>query len=356
VRNPLGLPLVFAVIVSIGGCSRPPSRADTLTTEEVAFSNRGVGLMGQFNYRDAREVFKRLAEAHTDRLDLQVNLAIATLNRQQEGDSADAQRILERVLAADPQHLRAHYCLGLILMNDGRVGEALPHFTFAAEHDPSDAYAVYYVGQARFQQGDFAGALSAYQRALELNPRLRSAAYGAGQAMQRLGRAGAQGMLDLFRELETNPQSEVVEFKYTRMGRLSEAVTIDQPPRQRQARPAGPLFEPAPRELLTSAPPASAVAWRRFDPAQPPSITAADIDGDGTIDLFIAGAIDARGVARNAVLLNRGGTGFALDTTHPLATVPDVNAALWGDYDNDGLMDVYLCRRGSNQLWRQIEK
>ncbi|MCI0582647.1 MAG: CRTAC1 family protein, partial [Chloroflexi bacterium] len=30
-----------------------------------------------------------------------------------------------------------------------------------------------------------------------------------------------------------------------------------------------------------------------------------------------------------------------------------VNAPLWGDVDNDGLVDVYLCRRGPNQLWRQ---
>ena len=31
------------------------------------------------------------------------------------------------------------------------------------------------------------------------------------------------------------------------------------------------------------------------------------MDGDGTIDLFIAGAIEVSGGTRNAVLLNRGG-------------------------------------------------
>ena len=43
------------------------------------------------------------------------------------------------------------------------------------------------------------------------------------------------------------------------------------------------------------------------------------------------------------------------DTAHPLARVTHVNAALWGDFDNDGLNDVYLVRRGPNQMWHQTE-
>ena len=98
------------------------------------------------------------------------------------------------------------------------------------------------------------------------------------------------------------------------------------------------------------------INWRRFDASHPASITAADIDGDGQIDLFIPGAIDEGGTTKNAVLLNRGAAGFALDSSHPLAAVADVRTALWGDFDNDGLIDVYLCRDGANQLWRQTAK
>ena len=309
--------------------------------------------MGQFDYSQARDVFVRLASQHPERLDVQINLAVATLNRQQDGDDREARQILERVLAADARQLRAQYALGLVLLNDGRAAEALPHFSVVAERDPGDAFTAYHLGRCRFLQGDFSGALASYERALALNPRLRSAAYGAFQAMQRLGRSDAQPMLDRFRALESDPRSEVVEFKYTRMGPLGEAATIDQPARPAAARPAGPVFEAAPIRLTSGSP---AVHWRRFTAEQPPSITAADIDGDGAIDLFIAGAIDDNGATRNAVLLNRGTAGFELDTSHPLASVPDVEAALWGDYDNDGLLDVYLCRRGPNQLWRQTAK
>ena len=336
------------IAVACSGSRNRQEVADDL----VGLNNRGVGLMGQFNYDGAREIFARLATAHPDRLDLQVNLAIATLNRQREGDAEEARRILERVSAADPRNLRARYGLGLLLLNDGHAADALPQFAFVAEHDPTDAFAVYYVARCRFEQNDFAGALTGYQRAQALDPHLRSAAYGASQAMQRLGRTAEAGqLLNVFRELETDPRSEVVEFKYTRMGRLADAVTIDQPPPQPAPRPAGPVFDPTPLRSDRRA-----VTWRRFDASHPASITTADIDGDGQIDLFIAGAIDDRGATRNAVFVNRGPAGFVLDTAHPLAAVADVTAALWGDYDNDGLTDVYLCRRGANQLWRQTAK
>ena len=342
---------LLVVALSLAAC-REPARSPA---DVVAATNRGVGLMGQFDFAQARTVFADLAAAHPDRADLQVNLAVATLNRQQEGDDRAAQQILQRVLSADPQNLRAHYSLGLVLLNDGRAADALPHFATVAERDPDDPYAQYYVGQAKFQTGDSAGALAAYERALALSPRLRSAAYGSFQALQRLGRTDDAGrMLERFRALETDPRSEVVEFKYTRMGPLANASAIDAPPQRPAQRPAGPVFEAAaPLRIVGNA---TGIVWHRFALANPPSITAADIDGDGTIDLFIPAAIDGGGTPRNAVLLNRGTSGFEVAATHPLAAVPDVTAALWGDYDNDGLVDVYLCRRGANQLWRQTAK
>lgn len=70
---------------------------------------------------------------------LQVDLAVATLNRQQEADDRDAQQILQRVPSADPENLRAHYSLGLVLLNDGRAADARPHFARVAERDPNEA-------------------------------------------------------------------------------------------------------------------------------------------------------------------------------------------------------------------------
>jgi Flp pilus assembly protein TadD len=325
-----------------------------LTPAEVVTENRAIGLMGQYDFERARDAFAQLAAAYPDRTDLQINVAIATLNRQREGDDETARRLFEGVLKRQPDEVRARFGLGLLLLHDGNARDALAHFTFVADRDKTDAHALYFAAQCKAQLTDLTGALDGYRAALSLNPNLRSAAYGAFRVLQQLGRPDeAQRMLGLFQSLEASPQAQVVEFKYTRMGPLAETRPAGHGPRARPPKPVGPVFERAPLKVVQ---PSRTIAWRRFDAAHPASITAADIDGDGSIDLFIAGAIEDRGTVRNAVLINRGADGFQIDLDHALASVPNVNAALWGDYDNDGLLDVYLCRAGGNQLWHQSAK
>src|SRR4051812_35794388 len=132
--------------------------------------------MGRFEFDPARAVFADLLKSHDDP-DVRVNLAIATLNRQQEGDSAEALRLVDAVLATHPDHPRARYCRGILLLNGGQPAEALAAFRTVAQADPADAYARYYVGQCLLATGDRAGALAEYRKAIELDPQLRSASY-----------------------------------------------------------------------------------------------------------------------------------------------------------------------------------
>jgi hypothetical protein len=313
----------------------------------VARNNEGVGLMGHFEYGPARDVFAELSAAHPDWLDVRVNEAIATFNRQLEGDEAAGLAILEDVLARDAGHLRANYCAGLLRLRLGRLDEAGTHFRRVAEGDPADAYAAYFVGQC-LEPTDPEAALARYERAIELDPYLRSAYYRAFQLHQRQGRADeGRRRLDEFQRLEKNPRARIVEIVYTKMGPKAEAlaVDLDDPP----AVPAreGPKIA-APEPLL---PAGSGLTWTGGGD-DPPSLTACDLDGDGRLDLFAAGAVRTDAGTVNAVLRGTEG-GFAPDREHPLAAVPGVNAALWGDYDNDGLTDVYLCRTGANMLMRR---
>ncbi len=342
-------------LLAVLGCGGgPKSQPSPQVVEE---HNNGVALMGKFDYTAAHEVFSKLASAHPDWLDVQVDLAIASLNRQQPGDDKAAAQILDTVIEKRPEDLRALYCRGILDLYSSEPEAAWERFRTVAEADPDDGYAQYFTGQCLFQLSRYDEALEHFSQAQQIDPYLRSAYYGAFQAAQQLGRADlARENFEKFQRLDDNPQARLAEIKYTRMGPKAEVSTV-QPEESDLAvtPPAGNLF--AEPETISMRP-AAAVTWASFDSsavaetaASTPNVTVCDINQDGKLDILISGAF-AQADVFNAVMLQENGV-FSLDLKHPLAMVSNVNAAVWGDMDNDGLTDVYLCRRGPNQLWRQ---
>ncbi|MEE8459605.1 MAG: FG-GAP-like repeat-containing protein, partial [Phycisphaerales bacterium] len=329
---------VLCVVAALPACGRNAPGPDAA---DIAANNRGVGLMGMYKYDEADDVFRALAAEHPDWVDVNVNLAIATFNRQQEGDETRAMEILLAALETDPDNLRARYCAGLLMYRSAQPG-ALDHLEFVARGDPDDPYAAYFYGSALEQADRTDEALAEYRRALDLDPYLRSAIYRMSRILLRSGRTD-EGMTlqETFQKLADNPRARTIDFIYTKMGPKAEALAVGLSVPVSPS-PSGPLFADA-VPLLPAGP---AEGW-----TQSAGVTACDINGDGRIDLFLAGALQTG----NAVVL-AGSDGFTLDTAHPLAGVTNVNAVLWGDYDNDGLTDVYLCRKGPNQLWRQVEQ
>ena len=330
--------LMTAVACGSRDAAPPPAPDAAL----VRATNAAVGLMGRYDFDAAVEAFAALAQAHPDSAQTSFNLAVALINRQREADAADAERRL-RALTDDARvGVRARYALALLLLYQGREADAFPLLTAVAAAAPADGFAAYFAGQARLAQ-DPAEAFRWFDTAARLDSRLRSAHYGAFQALQRLGRTDeAATRLAAFQALESDPRAALAEFKYTRMGPLAEAVVVDAPTPVPPP-PDGPRF----------APPASLVSFTpAFDDAVPPSITLADIDGDGALDVFAAAVRPAP--APNVVLLHDGTTWRAAED-HPLARVAGVRAALWGDVDDDGRVDVVLVRPGGRTaLWRQV--
>lgn len=331
---------ILILLACLSGCSESTDDlgADTRTASPpndsaVATNNRGVGLMGRFEYGEAADVFAALSEQYPDWHDARLNLAVATLNRQLEGDEEKALALAEQVLGADPGNLRAHYIGGLLKLYRSEPAQAEQHFRFVSDADPGDAYAAYFLAQSLARSDDSAAAHDLYQRAIELDPYLLSAYYGDLQILQRLGqRDQAQGLMKAYQRLSDNPRARLVELKYTRMGPKGDALAVgaESPPPER-AVPTGPLFA----DPVT--------VWTVPDGR---GLTVADVNGDGLPDLFVAGGVHSR------LLLGEAAGGFVRADFAP-ASDEGMRAALWGDYDNDGLTDLYLCRKGPNRLWRQ---
>ncbi len=346
--NRLTFTLAAALAVLSFQCGTASGPA--ISAEDIAANNRGVGLMGYFDYQAAHDLFQTLTAKRPDWVPVQINLAIATLNLQTEGSEKRALDILEAVLAKEPGNLRALYCSALLNLFLGETAVAKARFQQVVDGDPQDAYALYYLGQCTAREGDHETALALYQRAAEAQPYLRSAYYGMFQSCQRLGlQERARETLALFQKLEANPQARQVEIKYTRMGPKAEAQAVGDP---------APIAKPPQGALFAAAEPLAAlpegVSWRPLDDGRAPGVSACDLDRDGDLDLFAAGVLDTASGPRNGVFLNRDGR-FEAALDHPLAMVSAVNAALFGDLDNDGVVDAYLCRAGPNQLWRQDE-
>ncbi len=332
---------------------RESSKSAKLSPNEVvALGNQAAGRMGQFDFNQAVADYEQLLAAEPSANDAKVNLAIALLNRRKEGDLNRATDLLDQVIRANPTNLRAPYCRGLIAYHNGDTELAREQLAAVADRDKDDAYAIYFLGQCLFTERRFDDALRAFSRAQQIDPYLRSAYYGAFQAAQRAGdQALARDSLAMFQRLADNPQARAAELKYTRMGPKAEVDVPRVTGHAAAAKPEGDVFAALIDVPIVGANDTNFVA--RADSSHATKVTVADINSDGHSDLFLAGAIEIPGGGVGNAVLMRDETNYRIVPGHPLASVPDVNAALWGDYDNDGLVDVYLCRTGANQLWRQ---
>ncbi|SCY90241.1 FG-GAP-like repeat-containing protein [Flavobacterium caeni] len=77
------------------------------------------------------------------------------------------------------------------------------------------------------------------------------------------------------------------------------------------------------------------------------SVNWTDIDNDGDADLFVT--VEGAGNNNELMYRNDGGGTFTRISTGELVTNGgSTMSSSWGDYDNDGDLDVYLCNDGAN--------
>ena len=310
---------------ALAGAAAPPSKA---VEDLLVHHNRGVSLMERHQFAEAAVEFEKVVKAAPDLVAGQVNLGLAYMNGAKEYEKAG--QAFRKAIALDGKDPRAHFSLAVMLESLGRKDEALKELELALATAPADADVHFKLGQLAQAKGDTTGAMAAYERAHELDPGFASALYALGLLEVRAGkRDQGKAHLDLFEQLRRTKQGRTWGLKYTEMGRLADVIRFD-PTMPRTALAAGPSFS------LSDTTPADGSFGK---PA--PSLVAADVDGDGDVDLL----------AGSRLLLNDGGH-FSDASAAAGVDAASASAPAWlMDSDNDGDLDMVTIAPAALRPW-----
>jgi tetratricopeptide (TPR) repeat protein len=95
---------------------------------------------------------------------------------------------LERRAVQVTDDYKAHYNLGLALMTEGNLEEAIAHYSRALEIKPDYTFALNNLGLALMRQGKLDDAIDSYAEALKIDPNYPEAHYNLGLAFMRQGK------------------------------------------------------------------------------------------------------------------------------------------------------------------------
>lgn len=376
-RTLLVASLAAALAWTGGGC-RQKTPTQTTAAPAVEAVNRGVALMGQYDYDGAVQAFEQALAAAPERPEIQVNLAIARFNRGQKEnqDIEQARSLLDAVLQRDPANARAWYIKAILLQHLGQAEAAVGCLEKVLALRPDDGVAWYVLGVCKQRLGQ--DPQKDLQRALELRPYLVSAYYRLWQTLQAAGEPQrAAPYLERFKQLRDSSLAETIELpQYNQMGDLALAVPLTE---QAQRPQTPPMYRAGPAKVLVAdtalsangapRPFGSAAIFGRRDGqpevlfsglapsrlgaggvASDPAVAFAvgDYDNDEHPDLFVVGEQGNRlfhGTAEGAFT-------EAVGVIDAPASGGRTRSALWLDADHDGDLDLYICNAGApNQLF-----
>ena len=309
--------LIGGSVLALLGCAESSVE---LSSEVIARNDRGVSMMGQYQYVDAHTEFTIVTEEAPNWDVGWVNLAIATLNRQDPDDELRTLEILQSVLDRSPNNVRALYSSGIVNLYLGNTTQAIEFLKRAYEIDPNDAFTTYFLGQAHLQAGEYDAAQERLLETLDLNPAIRSAYWAAATASRRLGDIDqATALIEDYQKFEHNPLSVSAGFSYKQMGPKAEAQSMVENVVARTTKPDGTLF---------TTPETLEIALNGVL-----SISTHDIDRNGFWD----------------VLLSDGESTVTLSADNDELSIVENSidphvASAWGDLNNDGKTELVLCQ------------
>lgn len=298
--------------------------------------NVGLALMRAGDFTNALTALDR-AEALDPELP-----AVAYLRgiiHKRRGDFSEAIGCLRRVLAQDPGCVGASYNLAVCCKALDRHAQAIEALQNALATEPRNPHCHYQLITLYRRTGDVEQAA----RHAETYERLKDTVDAADKTVEALERSKYSYLIELpptGPELPADPGSGVRWVEATASAGLAPPV----PPASLPAVPALPL-RPAEGDLpeLTM----------RFAVWAGGAVALGDYDGDGDLDLYVVNCSSSPAASANRLYRNDGQGRFS-DVTDA-ARVGDRGLgmhAVFGDYDNDRRLDLYVVNAGPNVLYR----
>jgi len=91
------------------------------------------------------------------------------LSSMKNGESKQAQKLLQQVINQQPDFSNAHVNLGIVFFKNNSLNEAENSFHHALRTNPENIYALNQLGILYRKQGKFSAAKSSYEKAIDIN-------------------------------------------------------------------------------------------------------------------------------------------------------------------------------------------
>ena len=320
------------------------------------------------DFKSAAEHFRRAVELAPNSAPDCLNLGLVLMRA---ADYTNALAALDKAQQLDPKLLGAHYIRGIVFKRQGEFAKAIKSLQRVVAGDPACVGASYNLAMCQKSAEQYTNAIATLQAAVEREPDNASCHYQLITLYRRVGNvehaARHAETFDRLKDavaesektaeaLERSRYSYVIEVPPTGpdlQARLEPAVRFVDVTKE-----AG-LAPPVPPPPLPPRPPAqlkradcTPEMARRYVVWNGGSVAVGDYDGDGKPDIYFVNCSTNEEASANRLYHNDGGWHFSDVTAKAGVGHRGLGThAVWGDYDNDQRLDLYVVNNGPNVLY-----
>jgi Flp pilus assembly protein TadD len=162
----------------------PAPNAITVKEDWMRWNDYGIGLLLQNDLKGAEAAFTKATEADPNNFDGWVNIGRV---RTQEGNTADAIKVLDKALAMKPELARANYFYARNLKEEGKYDEAIAKLQSVLKQYPRDRVVRNELGRIYFLQRKYSEAVQEFESTLGIDPEDLQAHYNLMLCYNGLG-------------------------------------------------------------------------------------------------------------------------------------------------------------------------